>query len=318
MRRLALTAALTGLMLIPFCGVSRAQDVRPLLDRMDRLERDINQLQRQVYRPGSAAGAPVPMAPVDSSAALNAEVRFGQIDDQMRSLRGQLEEANNGISQLRTRLEKLVNDVDLRLSALERPGDAPKEQAANVPPPPRGAGNTTASVPPPPRGASDPTAPASQSGNLGTLSTTGSGAPTPAAARGPGANVPAGTAEEQYDYAIGLLRSSKYPDAEQALRSFIQKNPAHPMTANAQYWLGETFYVRSDFKDAAATFAEGYQKFPKSGKGPDYLLKLGMSLGRMGQKADACKAYQRLDRDFPIVPQNIKDVSTGEKQKLAC
>ena len=313
MRRLALTAALTGLLIFPLSGIGQAQDVRPLLDRMDRLERDINQLQRQVYRPGSA-GAPVPMAPMDSSAVgLNAEVRFGQIDDQMRQLRGQLEEANNNITQLRSRLEKLVNDVDLRLSALEHPGETPKEQpTAAASPPPRGAGNTAASVPPPPRGASDPSAPASQSGNLGTLSSAGAGGNQ--AARGPGG----GTAEEQYDYAIGLLRSSNYPAAEQALRSFIQKNPAHPMTANAQYWLGETFYVRSDFKDAAATFAEGYQKFPKSGKGPDYLLKLGMSLGRMGQKADACKAYQRLDRDFPTVPQNIKDVSTGEKQKLAC
>ena len=66
------------------------------------------------------------------------------------------------------------------------------------------------------------------------------------------------------------------------------------------------------------TFFDGYQKAPQGPKAADNLLKLGMSLARMGQKADACRAYQRLDRDFPTQPQNIKDVSAGEKQKLAC
>src|SRR3546814_19535879 len=51
------------------------------------------------------------------------------------------------------------------------------------------------------------------------------------------------------------------------------------------YWLGETYYVRQRYQDAAVAFLEGYQKYPKSPKAADNLLKLGMALGPVGQKA---------------------------------
>ena len=50
MRRLALVVALLGLAVVarPDVGMAQDRDVRPLLDRLDRLERDMNLLQRQV------------------------------------------------------------------------------------------------------------------------------------------------------------------------------------------------------------------------------------------------------------------------------
>jgi TolA-binding protein len=58
--------------------------------------------------------------------------------------------------------------------------------------------------------------------------------------------------------------------------------------------LGETFYVRNDFKNAAVAFAEGYQKYPNSQKAPDNLLKLAMALGQQGQQQNACVALSQL------------------------
>ena len=43
--------------------------------------------------------------------------------------------------------------------------------------------------------------------------------------------------------------------AEQALAAFVQNHPEDGLAGNAQYWLGETFYVRGDFQTAARTFA---------------------------------------------------------------
>ena len=118
--------------------------------------------------------------------------------------------------------------------------------------------------------------------------------------------------------AFALLRRADYVGAEQALQTFIAENPKDPLAGNAQYWLGETYYVRKNWKDAAIAFAEGYQKYPKSGKAPDDLLKLAMSLGNMGQKANACTALRRLERDFPQLPANVRGPATAEKQHLGC
>src|SRR5258708_36725024 len=77
MRGLVFGAALIGALQLLSVGTAGAQDrdLRPLLDRLDRMERDMNQLQRQVYRGGSTGGAPVPGAPAGGGTALNLPVR---------------------------------------------------------------------------------------------------------------------------------------------------------------------------------------------------------------------------------------------------
>jgi tol-pal system protein YbgF len=135
------------------------------------------------------------------------------------------------------------------------------------------------------------------------------------------ANAPSGgaaNAQDQYNNAFSLLRQARYEDAEQALRGFVQQHPKDTLAPAAQYWLGETFYVRKDYGNAAAAFADGYEKYPKSPKGPDFLLKLGMSLANTGQKDKACLAYQRLDRDYPQASSEIRDRSGAEKKRLGC
>src|SRR5258707_13626013 len=159
MRRLVVGAALIGVLQLSSVGTVEAQDrdLRPLLDRLDRMERDMNQLQRQVYRGGSTSGAPVPLAPADGGTAVNLELRLDQLETQMRTLTGSLEEVNYSIDQLKRRLDKLVGDVDQRLTQLEHPGTpagaaARRAAAGGTPPPPPPPA-------PPPRGPAQPAAP---------------------------------------------------------------------------------------------------------------------------------------------------------------
>lgn len=306
MRRIAV-AAVSGALLCLFGGGAGAQsnDLRPLLDRLDRLERDTNLLQRQVYRGGGAAGAPVAPSPPDATSAVTYEVRIGQLEDQLRTLTGQLEEMNYNIDQVKRRLETLASDIDQRLTALEH-GGQPQTQAA-----PQSLARA--------RGAGDN--PAEAASQAGTLGQSPAGAPQVAAAAtaaGAAAVLPSGSPQEQYNYAFGLLRQAKYDAAEQALRSFIQRYPNDALAGNAQYWLGETYYVRKDYGNAAAVFAEGYQKYPKGGKAADNLMKLGMALGQLGQKADACRAFARFDRDFPSAPATVKDRAGDERKRYGC
>jgi len=141
--------------------------------------------------------------------------------------------------------------------------------------------------------------------------------PPQQAAIDPGA-APSGTPQDQYNHAFGLLRQADYPGAEQALRSFVQRYPNDPLAGNAQYWLGETYYVRKDYNNAAAAFADGYRKYPQGGKGPDSLLKLGMSLSEIGQKKDACLTWSQLDKEYPKASANIAERARAERQRLEC
>jgi tol-pal system protein YbgF len=224
---------------------------------------------------------------------------------------GSLEEANYSIDQLKRRLDKLVSDIDQRFSQLEHPGG---------PGAPQGNPPLAANAAPAQGAGANPAAAASQGGTL--VAPPGAGGQTasraPAAPPQGGGTLPSGSAQDQYNYAFGKLREADYPAAEEALRSFVQRYPNDSLAGNAQYWLGETYYVRKDYNSAAATFAEGYRKYPQSGKAADNLLKLGMSLGNIGQKKEACLTFNQLAHDFPKASSNITERATQEKQRLGC
>ncbi|HLZ68213.1 MAG TPA: tol-pal system protein YbgF [Aliidongia sp.] len=310
-------AILLGLAVVPVAGPAVAQD-RSTSDRLDRLERDLNQVQRQLYRNEVPQSAPPGVAPSgDGSSALNADIRMDQLEQQMRVLTGQVEEVQNGISELKARLDRQQQDDEQRFQALEHPdgggasstgrqsaqaADGPVA-ASGKPGSPGGAGNMDA---------------APSTG--GFLSSPGGGGKA-AAATPPGkpaATLPNGSTTDQYNYAFGLLRSQDYPAAEAAFTQFVQKHPQDELAGNAQYWLGETFFVRNDYNSAAAAFAKGYQVYPKSPKAQDNLLKLGISLGNTGRKQEACLIFAKLGKDFPDLAPANKERATREKQRLGC
>ena len=134
--------------------------------------------------------------------------------------------------------------------------------------------------------------------------------------------LPNGTDKDQYNYAFEILRLANspvdYERAETVLRAFLEKNPSSELAGNAQYWIGETFYVRSDFERAAVEFLAGYENYPTSVKGPDNLLKLGLSLARLEKKDVACASLSKLSTEYPSASETIKRRAQSERGNLKC
>ena len=325
-----LLPAFAVLAVLASAGPAAAQqpDVRSLVDRIDRLQRDVDVLQRQLARGGAPAPGPAAAAQsggggVSSDYIGRSEDRFSGLEDQVRDLTGKLEELNHKISEVSLRLDKLVSDVDFRLNAIERGGaqaNAPGQSGDVAPPPaaaPSQSANNTAT-------SSDgrSTLILRQNGRDGQPAATGG---TQAAAVAPQIQLPQGSPEAQYEFAYGILLQAQrgqgqadFARAAQALRAFLGANASHRLAGNAQYWLGETYYAQRDYQGAATTFAEGLQKYPRSDKAPDNLLKLGMSLGRLNRKPEACGTLAELDKRFPSAPATVKQAAQRERSSLAC
>jgi len=146
-------------------------------------------------------------------------------------------------------------------------------------------------------------------------------AATPAA-RAPQAPPALAEAEPQpqqlYERAYGLLLQKDYGTAESTFEDFLKRHPGHALAGNAQYWLGETYYVRGQYRPAAAAFLKGYQDYAKSQKAPESLLKLAMSLQRLGQKDAACSSYSEFSTKFPNPPAHVKSLAQAERQRSGC
>ena len=124
--------------------------------------------------------------------------------------------------------------------------------------------------------------------------------------------------KQLYETAYGYLLQRDYGAAESAFDDFLKKFPADSLSGNAQYWLGETHFVRGQYKAAAGAFLKGYQTYAQSTKAPDSLLKLAMSLDRLGQKDAACASYSELNAKFPNAPQSVRARAQSERQRVGC
>ena len=57
----------------------------------------------------------------------------------------------------------------------------------------------------------------------------------------------------------GALTQNDYAGAEVAFRQLIESYPKDPLAADEQYWIGESFYRRGQYKAAADDFLKGYK-----------------------------------------------------------
>ncbi len=304
-------------------ALAQSSQMQQLLNRMERMQAELTTLQRQVYQgdaPSRATGTRPPSGPQARKLTARMSVRITQLEDELRRLTGKTEEFVHHVQQMQARIEKLAGDLEFRLSALERGA-----VATGAPPPAPGAAvgpGKVLPVPGSPPGITTGPAPGFGPGfapgprTLGTIRQSALPSATAPAEKPP---PPKMTPKEQYDYAHTLIiKDQNFAEAERVLRAFIDAYPKNSLAPNAHYWLGRTYYVRKDYQKAAFTFAEGFQKYPKSRKAPDNLLNLGMSLARLEKKKEACTALRRLLRNYPKAAGNVKRRVSRERQRLRC
>lgn len=331
-----------------------AQNSGPLMDRIDRLERDIRTLNQQIVRnPGGAAVSGVSKAPVSSGAQpvefndnegmlSRVMVRLDALEAEVRDATGQSESLSFRIDQVAQKLDKLMVDLDYRLARLE--GGSPDDSAPAPSAAPATQGVSKEGAMPP---VDDQSAvaqgtvrkdgtyvPSSEEANvLGSMpknkldsivnkdgvNKDGKAAPKAESAGGAQASaLPAGSVQEQYRFAFDLTRQARYDEAEVAFKAFLDAHGKDDLANNARYWLAETYYVRKRFKESAQAFFEAYQKAPKGPKAADSLLKLGMSMAELEKTSEACATFAKVRKEFSPLKPELEQALARENKRVGC
>ncbi|HUX74997.1 MAG TPA: tol-pal system protein YbgF [Steroidobacteraceae bacterium] len=195
---------------------------------------------------------------------------------QVEEQRADLRSLHDGVDQLRHQLQlnrkqerDLYADLDARLKKLEASGAAAPAGAAQTP-------------------ASGAVAGTDQS----------------AAAGGPAAAAPAQAGDDQahYEAAFTLLRKAEYDQAIGAFKGFLSAYPQSQYAANAQYWLGETYYVKGRTADALQAFQAVVDDYGQSRKLPDALLKVGYCDDDLKQWDKAKQVLGEVAAKYPDTP----------------
>jgi tol-pal system protein YbgF len=111
----------------------------------------------------------------------------------------------------------------------------------------------------------------------------------------------AGSSVEQavYNQAFDALKAGSYSTAITGFRDFLMNYASSPLAENAQYWLGEAYYVTRDYDNASTAFRTVLDKWPASRKAPDAMLKLGYTQYELKKYADARKTLTDVTQKFP-------------------
>jgi len=291
------------LLVAPAPAPAQNPDLQTQTQRIERLQRDLVELQKDYYRgqknraPGAPDKAGAPGNASGGGQLANAEIRMSNLETEMRRLTGQLEEVRHGIQTVLQRLDSLVKDVDFRLTEIER-GQA---SAKTTPAP---AATNGAAVP----------AGEGETGNGATGGATGQ----VAAATPPPSVLPKGTPMERYNYAYSLLLKVRLDEAEAAFQEFLEKHGDDKLAGNAQFWLGQTYFTQQRYSDAARTFLTGIDRYPKSNKAPDTWLKLGITLGKLDQKEEACSTFLEMRKLFSNLRAQVEKRLQREVRLAGC
>lgn len=119
------------------------------------------------------------------------------------------------------------------------------------------------------------------------------------------------------DDGIRLVQQGRFRDADVALGGFLQDYPNSPLLPRAHYWMGESSFVRGNFSRAARAYLAGYNANENGADAPDNLMKLGVSLARLGQRQEACLTLAEVSRRFPRADRAVSEAES-EAARLSC
>ncbi len=276
--------------------------------RIDRLERQVQQVQRQVFpkgRPADTAGFSDDPAATQSS-VVTLDQRLDAIERQMADLVRQSEENGNRLRTLEAGLGQLKGDQDQRISALEQR----VAQAAVAPPPVDASPAPTAPVTKPKPAPGKATLPPKKTAEAATAE----GGPAVAA------GAPAvDEGEDAYTQGFHQWEAGQYDQAIGTLKAFTAAFPKHRRASYANNLIGRALLDKGDARGAASALLANYRANPAGERAPDSLFYLGQALMKLGQPGQACKAYAELDAVYGAkVRPDLKKLETDAKAQAQC
>ena len=233
-----------------------------------------------------ALSAPVSAQEADPQVMGNLVLQVQELQDEVRNLRGMLEEQARELENLKRRQRDQYLDLDQRLS-----------DVTNSQPVSSGAGTAGAYV----ATSGSQTAPAQdvpevRDPMVSQSQVTAIGEPDTQT------QAVAGSPEDEkaaYDQAFQALKELRYADAAEEFQSFLDRYPNSEYADNAQYWLGESYYVTRNYDIALTAFQDLLDQFPESPKAPDALLKIGYTHYELEQWDSARAALTQVQENYP-------------------
>ena len=114
------------------------------------------------------------------------------------------------------------------------------------------------------------------------------------------------------------LAEGDFSGAQTAFKQYLQFNPDAANAGEVNFWLGESYFVRGGYADAADAYITSMRKNPKGPKAPDAMVRLAATLGKLGNKSEACQTLATFPAQFPNASASTKEKARVEAARTGC
>ena len=106
-----------------------------------------------------------------------------------------------------------------------------------------------------------------------------------------------------YKDAYGTLQKGDAEGARRKFEAFLKQYPNTELSDNAQFWIGETYYLKKDYEKAILEYEKAITKYPEGDKVPAALFKQALSFLELGDKTNARNLLKRVIERYPQTDQ---------------
>jgi len=275
-------------------GIALQNQILELRQEVQSLRDQLGRAQAAAAAGGSSLGgyqAPPPGSAPPSDIDAQLLDRVQRLEDELRTLRGRIDEVDNARQRQGEDLAKQLSDLNFKL-------DNGGGGAAGVPPPP--------GAPPPGR----PLTLSPPPGNLGAP-------PPPGAPPAEAPPPPKRTPEMVLQEGNAALARRDYALAEADARQVLAAGKG-PRVTDAQFLLAQSLAGKKDYSAAAVAYDEAYNRNRVGLRAQDSLLGLAASLTAIGEKPAACETLDKLHAEFPNPRPELQPQIASVRRSAAC
>ena len=102
-----------------------------------------------------------------------------------------------------------------------------------------------------------------------------------------------------YKDAYETFQKGDLEGARRKFEAFLKQYPNTELSDNAQFWIGETYYLKKDFEKAILEYEKAIAKYPEGDKIPAALFKQALAFLELGDKTNARSLLKRVIERYP-------------------
>lgn len=115
-----------------------------------------------------------------------------------------------------------------------------------------------------------------------------------------------------YEAALNQFKLGKYSKAIAAFRRFLKTYPMSPLAPSAQYWIGNSYFAKRDYRNSMKAQQKVLSTWPTNPKAADAMLNIASSQEARRDRKGAKRTLNDLIKKYPASP-----AAASAKQRLA-